>query len=156
MVGTNTMTEHMGRTARWGTLALVAPMAAGAFAVATAWGNAHQPTTSASSTDGADAPAAGTAQAQVAATLDKSLVALQQQALAEQARVTRLQQALERVRTRTRALRRAPLPGVGGPAVGGSSSQSTSSHVGTTAAAPPPVVTAPAPAPATHAKTGAS
>jgi hypothetical protein len=155
------MTEHIGRTARWGTLALVAPMAAGAFAVATAWGNAHQPTTAVSngSSDDEDeqATAAGTAQGEDAAPLDKSLVTLQQQALAEQARVTRLQHALDRVRARTRALRRAPLPGVSGPALGGSSSQSTSSHSGgSTAAAPPPVVSAPAPAPATHAKTGAS
>jgi hypothetical protein len=151
------MTEHVGRTAKWGTLALVAPMAAGAFAMATAWGKAHQPITAISNgaTDGEDdeAPAAAAARGADTAPLDKSLVALQEQARAEQARATRLQRALEHVQARTRALRRSPLPGAGGPAVGGGSTSHTS---GTTAVAPPPVVAAPAPAPATHTKTGAS
>lgn len=152
------MTE-LGRSARWGTAAFVAPLAAVALAAATGWGVAHPPAASGKNTT-ADKPSdAGPADRAVAAGqqtagLDKSGLALQQQASTEQARVVRLQKVLNRVNARTRALANAPLPGFSG----GSSTVRTVSSGGTiTVAAPPRVSTAPAPAaPATHASTGAS
>lgn len=151
------MTKPLGRSARWGTVALVAPLAAGALAAATSWGVTHQPATSGTSSapreaseDGVQAVSA----VQEAQGRDKSLIALQKQASNEHARVIRMQQILHRVNARTRALARTPIPGYRGVAPSTRSLSLGSSSAGTTVAAPPRV--AAAPAPATHASTGAS
>jgi hypothetical protein len=153
------MTE-LGRAARWGTAALVAPLAAAALSAATSWGAAHPPATSGknSSTDQpADVAATGAGVAgQDTAALDKSRLVLQRQATAEQAAVIRLQKMLTRLNARTRALARAPIPGVSA----GTSMPVVSSTGGQLAVAAPPVVAAApapaAPAPTTHGSTGAS
>lgn len=142
------MTEPAGRSARWGTLAVVAPLAAAALAAATGWGVAHPPAMSGTNASEAGLSAGQTgAAAQDTAGFDKSLHALQQQASTQQARVVRLQKMLNRLHAQTRALARAPLTG----AIGSGSV----SAGGTVSVAAPPRVTA-APAPATHASTGAS
>jgi hypothetical protein len=163
MAGTTavvTMTD-LGRTARWGTAALVAPLAAAALAAATSWGAAHPPVTSGqnSSTDQQPDVAAGPALVlrQETRSLDKSRLALQQQATTEQARVIRLQKILDRLHARTQALARAPIPGLGGSSrTGGAISVHSPAGGQVAVAAPPRVAAAPAPAPATHGSTGAS
>jgi hypothetical protein len=152
------MTE-LGRAARWGTAALVAPLAAAALSAATSWGAAHPPAASGknSSTDqAADVAATGAGVAGQDAALDKSRLVLQRQATAEQAAVIRLQKMLTRLNARTRALARAPIPGVSA----GASMPVVSSTGGQVAVAAPPVVAAApapaAPAPTTHGSTGAS
>jgi hypothetical protein len=153
------MTEPVGRSARWGTAAVVAPLAAAALAAATGWGVAHQPSASGKNSPQSSGTAASAGRAVAAgqepAALDKSLIALQQQASTEQARVIRLQKILNRLNAHTRALARAPLPGYNGASsAGGSVSVAGSGGAGAAVAAPPPVVAAPAPA--THTSTGAS
>jgi hypothetical protein len=155
------MTE-LGRTARWGTAALVAPLAAAALSAATSWGAAHPPAASGknSSTDQpADVAAAGAA-GQDTAALDKSRLVLQRQATAEQAAVIRLQKMLNRLNARTRALARAPIPRANGAASTGGVLPVVSSTGGQAGVAAPPVVAAApapaAPAPTTHGSTGAS
>ncbi|MGZ4469389.1 MAG: hypothetical protein ACXVXB_12980 [Nocardioidaceae bacterium] len=159
------MTEAVGRSARWGTLAVVAPVAAAVFAAATGWGVAHPPATSGKSSSASpvsDPPPADRAAAsgpEGGVRLDKPLVALQQRALTEQARVIRLQRTLNRLNARTRAITRAPLPGSAGAASGGGSASLPRSGGGAVAVAGPPrVATSPAraAAPATHTTTGAS
>ena len=155
------MTE-LGRTARWGTAALVAPLAAAALSAATSWGAAHPPAASGknSSTDQQSdaAVSAGGAGGQATAALDKSRLALQQQATAEQEAVIRLQKILHRLHARTRALARAPMPGVsGGTSAGGTMPVGGSTSGQGAVAAPPVVAAAPAaPPPTTHGSTGAS
>jgi hypothetical protein len=157
------MTE-LGRTARWGTAALVAPLAAAALSAATSWGAAHPPAASGknSSTDQQSdaAVSAGGAGGRATAALDKSRLALQQQATAEQAAVIRLQKILHRLHARTRALARAPMPGLSwGTAAGGTMPVARSTGGQVAVAAPPVVAAAPAPAapaPTTHVSTGAS
>jgi hypothetical protein len=152
------MTE-LGRTARWGTAALVAPLAAAALSAATSWGAAHPPAASGknSSTD-QQSDAAVSAGGQATAALDKSRLALQQQATAEQEAVIRLQKILHRLHARTRALARAPMPGVsGGTSAGGTMPVAGSTGGQGAVAAPPVVAAAPAaPPPTTHSSTGAS
>lgn len=142
------MTEPVGRSARWGTVAVVAPLAAAALAVATGWGVAHPPASSGkTSSTGQESDAAGQAMAagEDSYGLDKSMLVLQRTAAAEQARVIRLEKLLDRLQARTRALARAPLPSSGAATAGGG------------VAAPPRVsAQAPAPRPATHTSTGAS
>jgi hypothetical protein len=150
------MTKPLGRRARWGSVALVAPLAAGALAAATSWGVAHQPATSGTSSSPGEASDDGVqavSAVQETQGRDKSLVALQKQASTEQARVIRLQHILHRVNARTRALALAPIPGYHGASSTGSVSVGSSSAGGTVAAPPRGVA---APAPATHASTGAS
>jgi hypothetical protein len=157
------MTE-LGRTARWGTAALVAPLAAAALSAATSWGAAHPPAGSGknSSTDQpADVAATGAGAAgQNTAALDKSRLVLQRQATAEQAAVIRLQKMLNRLNARTRALARAPIPRANGAASTGGVLPVVSSTGGQAGVAAPPVVAAApapaAPAPTTHGSTGAS
>lgn len=157
------MTEPVGRSARWGTIVVVAPLAAAALAVATSWGVTHPPVASgqSSSTGQASAPAVPAGHedsaGQDTAYLDKSVLALQQQALTERGRVIRLQRILDRVNARTRAVARAPLTGVGDSSSTGRSA-SAGSGGGGSVAAPPRVAAAPAraAAPATHTSTGAS
>jgi hypothetical protein len=149
------MTEPVGRSARWGTVALVAPLAAAALAGATSWGIAHPPASSGKSTStdqGSNAAGQAAAGGEETRKLDKSMLVLQRTATNEQARVIRLQKILNRLHARTRALSHAPLPGSGGV-----SSTSPASAGGVGVAAPPRVsAQAPAPAPATHTSTGAS
>jgi hypothetical protein len=143
------MTEATGRGTGWGTLAVVAPAAAVALAAATGWAIANPPLTP-------DAPAAAAGPAGAAddlspdqgpgSAVDKPLVRLEREALAERARVVRLEKRLHRINARTSAVARTPLP----PAAGSSRAGSV--------AAPPRVapVPAPNPAPPTHTSTGAS
>jgi hypothetical protein len=149
------MTE-LGRNARWGTAAVVAPLAAVALAAATTWGVAHPPAASGKNTSAdkpsvAGPPDRAVAPGQQTAGLDKSRLALQQQASTEQARVIRLQKILNGLNAHTRAVARAPLPGFSG----GSSTVRSASTGGTVTVAAPPRLAA-APAPATHTSTGAS
>jgi hypothetical protein len=154
-----TMTD-LGRTARWGSAALVAPLAAAALAAATSWGAAHPPAGSGknSSTEQAadpDAAEGGAVAAGQETPLDKHLLFLQQRAMTEQASVLHLEKKLNRLKRRTRAIARAPIPGVGG---GSSTAGVVSANGGQISiAGPPRVQAAPAPAPpATHSSTGAS
>lgn len=150
-----TMTEPVGRSARWGPVAIVAPLAAAALAGATSWGVAHPPGSTGNATStGQESAAAGQAVAdgEDSVGLDKSMLVMEQTATRERARVLRLQKILHRLQARTQAVSRAPLSGGGGyssplTAVGGS---------GGGAVAAPPRVSALAPVPATHASTGAS
>lgn len=145
-----TMTDRFGRSARWGTAAIVAPLAAAALAVATSWGVAHPPDSSGKNTS-SDKPSDDAGRTPVTGHeprgIDKSMLVLQRTATAEQVRVIRLQKRLHLLHARTRALSRAPLP------------SSREASAGGVVAAPPRVsaqAPAPAPAPATHASTGAS
>lgn len=153
-----TMTELVVRSARWGTVAVVAPLAAAALAVATGWGVAHPPASSGKATStGQESDAAGqaVAAAEDSAGLDKSMLVLEQTATSEQARVLRLQKILHHLQARAQAVSRAPLPGGGG---GYSTPLTAARGSGGGAVAAPPRVSAQAaaPAPATHTSTGAS
>ena len=127
---------------RWGALAVVAPAAAVALAAATGWAIANPPATSGTS---AVAPV-GSVGGEQGGAVDKPLASLQQLAVAERARVIRLQQRLHRINARTQAIAHAPVPGAAG----------ASSRGGGHVSAPPPVVAAPRPLPGTHTSTGAS
>jgi hypothetical protein len=151
-----TMPEPVGRSARWGTVAVVAPLAAAALAVATSWGVAHPPGssgTAASTGQESDAAGQAVADGEDSAGLDKTMLALEQAATSERARVLRLQKILHRLQARTRAVSRAPLSGGGG---GYSTPLTTVGGAGGGTVAAPPRVSALAPAPATHTSTGAS
>jgi hypothetical protein len=126
------MTERTRAGAGWGALTLVAPAAAVGLAAATGWAVAHPPTTASTP---APAPGSVSTGREVP---DKPLARLQQQALAERARVVRLQRRLDRVAARTATIRRLPAPDSG------------------VVAPPPPVTSAPGAAPQTHTSTGAS
>ena len=161
------MTERMARNIKWGTAAVVAPLAAGALTAATAWGVAHPASVAKKATATQDQPevASGRPVAVVdRSSLDKPTIVLSQAATAEQARVVRLQKALARLHAQTRALSRRPIPGSGGGTTGLVPRTYAASGGGVVAAPPavavrapaPRPAPAPAPAPVKHTSTGAS
>ncbi|MDQ1628851.1 MAG: hypothetical protein QOI54_2595 [Actinomycetota bacterium] len=146
------MTDARGSAAHWGVAAVVAPAAAAAMALSTGWALQHDPT--ASSTPVSAAPAAATPHSR----LSRSDLALSQAAVAERARVLRLDRTLARLRGQLAAVRQAPLPSRQSLGSGGSTvSRVLPRSSGTVHVARPPVVRRPAPAaPKAHTKTGAS
>lgn len=141
------MTDSLGRSAGWGTAAVVAPAAAAALALAAGWAVQHQPP----SPD--PAPQQTSPAQHERFQIDHRSVSLTSRALAQQARVTHLERSLRRVRARTAALLKAPLPSGGVGAVGGTTVAASRGRGGGSAPAPPVVA---ARAPVSHASTGAS
>jgi hypothetical protein len=131
------MTEPRGRAAGWGTLAVAAPAAAVGLAAATGWAVANPPLPTVTPATAQASPAGSEG--------ETTLAQLEQQALAQRARVIRLRRTLHRINVRTESPARAPLPGGrSGPSDPGRS------------LVPPPPVAAPALPPPTHTSTGAS